>query len=107
MLAVPWPSTMVDMPNPFSPLPSAGEVVLDSPLCGDLIKEMEELEDISRSFNDDTFNMLYLPDFQESSTSSNSSATLGTYVYNTHPNTSHINIHTVTPFQVLLYISML
>ncbi|TSK13244.1 Peroxisome proliferator-activated receptor alpha [Bagarius yarrelli] len=76
MLAVPWPSTTVDLPNPFSPLPSAGEIGLDSPLCGDLIKEMEDFEDISRSFSDDAFNMLYLPDIQESSTSSNSSATV-------------------------------
>ncbi|XP_034169206.2 peroxisome proliferator-activated receptor alpha a isoform X1 [Pangasianodon hypophthalmus] len=72
VLAVPWPSTMVDVPNPFSPLPSAGEIVLDSPLCGELIKEIEEFEDISRSFSDDTFNLLYLPDIQES----NSSASL-------------------------------
>ncbi|XP_027007010.1 peroxisome proliferator-activated receptor alpha a isoform X2 [Tachysurus fulvidraco] len=76
VLAVPWPRTMVDVPNPFNPLPSVGEIGLDSPLCGDLIKEMEELEDISRSFSDDPFNMIYLPDIQESSTSSNSSATL-------------------------------
>lgn len=92
VLAVPWFSTMVDMPNLFNPLTSAGEVVLDSPLCGELIKEMEELEDISRSFNDDTFDLLHLPDFQESSTSSNSSATLGNYMYNTHPNTAHMSI---------------
>lgn len=98
VLAVPWPSTMVDIPSPFSPLPSAGEIVLDSPLCGDLIKEMEELEDISRSFSDDTFNLLYLPDFQESSTSSNSSATFGTYVFNTHPYTAHTKMHTATAF---------
>lgn len=92
VLVVPWPSIMVDMPNLFSPLPSAGEIVLDSPLCGELIKEMEELEDNSQSFSDDTFNLLYLPDFQESSISFNSSATLGAYVYKTHMNTAHTTL---------------
>lgn len=84
MLAVPWPSTMVDISNPFSPLPIVGEIVLDSPLCGELMKDMEELEDISRSFSDDTFDMLYLPDFQESSISSSNSTVPGTYLDSTH-----------------------
>lgn len=80
-----------------------GEIVLDSPLCGELIKEMEEIEDISRSFSDETFNFPYLPDFQESSTSSNSSATLGIYLYNT----SEHNIYKYAPSNYILSVNIL
>ncbi|KAG9280339.1 peroxisome proliferator-activated receptor alpha [Astyanax mexicanus] len=64
---------MVDVPSLFSPLSPVGESVLDSPLCGELIMNMEELEDITCSLSEDPFNLLYMPDWQSSSTSSESS----------------------------------
>ncbi|XP_036433403.1 peroxisome proliferator-activated receptor alpha a [Colossoma macropomum] len=67
---------MVDVPSLFSPLSPVGDPVLDSPLYGELIMNMEELEDISCSLNDDTLNLLYLPDCQGTNTSPESSITL-------------------------------
>ncbi|XP_062852101.1 LOW QUALITY PROTEIN: peroxisome proliferator-activated receptor alpha a [Trichomycterus rosablanca] len=75
VLAVPWCSTMVEMPSPFGPLSPVENTLLDSPLCGELIKDVE-LEDISRSFSDDAFKLLYLPDFDKSSTRSSSPVNL-------------------------------
>lgn len=80
VLAVPWYSTMVEMPSPFGPLSPVEDSLLNSPLCGELIRDVE-LDDISRSFSDDAFKLLYLPDFDKSSTSSNSSANLGTHIH--------------------------
>ncbi|XP_072529261.1 peroxisome proliferator-activated receptor alpha a isoform X2 [Salminus brasiliensis] len=67
---------MVDMPSLFSPLSPVGESVLDSPLCGELIMNLEELEDITCSLSEDPFSLLYMPDWQSSSTSSESSTVL-------------------------------
>ncbi|KAL6460021.1 hypothetical protein MHYP_G00317800 [Metynnis hypsauchen] len=67
---------MVDVSSLFSPLSPVGDPVLDSTLYGELIMNMEELEDISCSLNDDTLNLLYLPDCQGTNTSPESSITL-------------------------------
>ncbi|XP_066525441.1 peroxisome proliferator-activated receptor alpha a isoform X2 [Hoplias malabaricus] len=67
---------MVDVPSLFSPLSPGRDSVLDSPMYAELMMNIEELEDISCSLSEDTFNLLYLPDCQGSSTSPESSSTL-------------------------------
>uniref|UniRef100_A0A671MQG3 Peroxisome proliferator-activated receptor alpha-like n=1 Tax=Sinocyclocheilus anshuiensis TaxID=1608454 RepID=A0A671MQG3_9TELE len=56
------------MPSLYSPLCPLGDPILDSPLCGELIGDMEVLEDISQSLSDDTFNSLHVLDYQSSNT---------------------------------------
>uniref|UniRef100_A0A671MY22 Peroxisome proliferator-activated receptor alpha n=1 Tax=Sinocyclocheilus anshuiensis TaxID=1608454 RepID=A0A671MY22_9TELE len=67
---------MVDMPSLYSPLCPLGDPILDSPLCGELIGDMEVLEDISQSLSDDTFNSLHVLDYQSSNTAADSSTVL-------------------------------
>lgn len=62
--SLPWSSAMVDMPSLYSPLSPLGDPVLDSPLCGELIGDMEVLEDISQSLSDDAFNSFHVLDYQ-------------------------------------------
>uniref|UniRef100_A0A671L2F4 Nuclear receptor domain-containing protein n=1 Tax=Sinocyclocheilus anshuiensis TaxID=1608454 RepID=A0A671L2F4_9TELE len=64
---------MVDMPSLYSPLSPLGDPILDSPLCGELIGDMEVLEDISQSLSDDTFNSLHVLDYQSNNTAADSS----------------------------------
>lgn len=68
---------MVDMPSLYSPLSPLGDPILDSPLCGELIGDMEVLEDISQSLSDDAFNSLHVLDSQSSTTAADSSTVLG------------------------------
>ncbi|XP_030623201.1 peroxisome proliferator-activated receptor alpha a isoform X2 [Chanos chanos] len=63
---------MVDLASPSSPLSPLGDTILDSPLCGELIQDMEGLEDISHSIDSDAFSYLHLPDHLSSSLSSES-----------------------------------
>lgn len=72
---------MVDMPSPYSPS-STGDSVLVSPLCGDLIQDMEELEDLSRSMEDDAFNTFL--ENKSSSTGSECSTALGKCTVSVH-----------------------
>ncbi|KAG7455859.1 hypothetical protein MATL_G00245480 [Megalops atlanticus] len=44
---------MVDMQSHYSPPSPLEDSVLDSPLCGDFIGGMEDLQDISQSIEDD------------------------------------------------------
>ncbi|XP_016390427.1 peroxisome proliferator-activated receptor alpha-like [Sinocyclocheilus rhinocerous] len=74
--SLPWSSAMVDMPSLYSPLSPLGDPILDSPLCGELIGDMEVLEDISQSLSDDTFNSLHVPDYQSNNTTADSSTGL-------------------------------
>ncbi|XP_076861063.1 peroxisome proliferator-activated receptor alpha a [Brachyhypopomus gauderio] len=67
---------MVDVPGPFSPWSPVGDSVLDSPLYGELIKDMGELDDISRTLCNDAFSLLNLPDYQGSHTGSEGSNAL-------------------------------
>ncbi|XP_028809969.1 peroxisome proliferator-activated receptor alpha-like [Denticeps clupeoides] len=46
---------MVDMPGLYSPSSSLGDAVLDSPLCGDLMQHMDELEDLAGCIGDNAF----------------------------------------------------
>uniref|UniRef100_A0A671MRV5 Peroxisome proliferator-activated receptor alpha n=1 Tax=Sinocyclocheilus anshuiensis TaxID=1608454 RepID=A0A671MRV5_9TELE len=64
------------MPSLYSPLCPLGDPILDSPLCGELIGDMEVLEDISQSLSDDTFNSLHVLDYQSSNTAADSSTVL-------------------------------
>uniref|UniRef100_UPI003AAC9098 peroxisome proliferator-activated receptor alpha a isoform X3 n=1 Tax=Centroberyx gerrardi TaxID=166262 RepID=UPI003AAC9098 len=67
---------MVDMPGgPYSPLSPMGDSLLDSPLCGDL---MEDLQDISQSIGDDTLGSFDFPEYQSTGSGSESSITLDT-----------------------------
>lgn len=70
---------MVDMPSLYSPSSPLGDPMLDSPLCGELIGDMQDLEEISQSLSEDTLSML---DFQSSDTALDNSTSLGT----THEN---------------------
>ena len=72
-----WSTTMVDMPSPYSPSSPVGDSVLGSPLCGDLIQDMEELEDLSQSIEEDTFNSFDVHEHKSSSTGSECSTALG------------------------------
>ncbi|XP_059361281.1 peroxisome proliferator-activated receptor alpha a [Carassius carassius] len=74
--SLPWSSAMVDMPSLYSPSSPQGDPILDSPLCGELIGDMEVLEDISQSLSDDTFNSFHVLDYQSSNTAADSSAVL-------------------------------
>ncbi len=75
--SLPWSSAMVDMPSLYSPLSPLGDPILDSPLCGELIGDMEVLEDISQSLSDDTFNSLQVLDYQSNNSAADSSTGLG------------------------------
>ncbi|KAM3859202.1 peroxisome proliferator-activated receptor alpha a [Diretmus argenteus] len=68
---------MVDMPgDPYIPLsPLGDDSLLDSPLCGDLI---EDLEDISQSIGDDTLRCFEFPEVQSTGSGSQSPITLDT-----------------------------
>ncbi|KAG5267219.1 hypothetical protein AALO_G00219300 [Alosa alosa] len=66
---------MVDMPSPYSPS-SIGDSVLVSPLCGDLIQDLGELEDLSQSVEDDSFNSFDIHEHKSSSTGSECSTAL-------------------------------
>ncbi|KAM4615325.1 peroxisome proliferator-activated receptor alpha-like isoform 1-T1 [Polymixia lowei] len=67
---------MVDMPgDPYSPPSPLGESILDSPLCGDL---MEDLEDISQSIGDDTLGSFDFPEYQITGPGSENSIALDT-----------------------------
>ncbi len=63
--------------EPVQSLVPAGDPILDSPLCGELIGDMEVLEDISQSLSDDTFNSLHVLDYQSNNTAADSSTGLG------------------------------
>ncbi|KAL0195530.1 hypothetical protein M9458_009102, partial [Cirrhinus mrigala] len=64
------------MPSLYSPLSPLGDPILDSPLCGELIGDMEVLEDISQSLSDDTFNSFHVLDYQNSNSTADSSTVL-------------------------------
>ncbi|XP_042597231.1 peroxisome proliferator-activated receptor alpha-like [Cyprinus carpio] len=74
--SLPWSSAMVDMPSLYSPSSPLGDPILDSPLYGELIGDMEVLEDISQSLSDDAFNSLHVLDSQSSTTAADSSTVL-------------------------------
>lgn len=68
---------MVDMPSLYSPSSPLGDPIFDSPLCGELIGDMEVLEDISQSLSDDNFNSLHVLDYQSCNTVVDGSTPLG------------------------------
>lgn len=74
--SLPWSSAMVDMPSLYSHLSPLGDPILDSPLYGELIGDMEVLEDISQSLSDDTFNFHVL-EYQSCNTLVDDSTVLG------------------------------
>ncbi|XP_063072961.1 peroxisome proliferator-activated receptor alpha a [Engraulis encrasicolus] len=67
---------MVDMPSPYSPSSPIGDSALGSPLYGDLLCGMEDLDDLSPSIENDTFNNLDLHEQKSSSTGSECSTAL-------------------------------
>ncbi|XP_056603456.1 peroxisome proliferator-activated receptor alpha a [Triplophysa dalaica] len=67
---------MVDMPSLYSPLSPLGDTMLDSPLCGELIGDIQDLEEISQSLSEDTLSSLHVLDFQSSDTALDSSTGL-------------------------------
>lgn len=63
---------MVDLPSRYSP-PSPLEVpVLGSPLCGDLIRDIDDLQDLSQSIEDDALSSFDVPEYQSSGPGSGS-----------------------------------
>lgn len=68
---------MVDMPSLYSPSSPLGDPIMYSPLCGELIGDMQVLEDISQSLSDDTFHSLHMLDYQNCDTAVDSSSILG------------------------------
>lgn len=64
---------MVDMPSLYSPSSPLGDPMLDSPLCGELIGDIQDLDEISQSLSEDTLSML---DFQSSDTALDNSTGL-------------------------------
>lgn len=68
---------MVDMPSLYSPLSPLGDTMLDSPLCGELIGDIQDLEEISQSLSEDTLSSLHMLDFQSSDTALDNSTGLG------------------------------
>lgn len=73
---------MVDMESHYHPPSPLEESVLGSPLCADddFIGSVEELQDISRSIDDDALNSLDVPDYQPSSNGSEGSTALGDFL---------------------------
>ncbi|XP_064174879.1 peroxisome proliferator-activated receptor alpha-like [Anguilla rostrata] len=63
---------MVDMQSQFGPPSPLEDSVLGSPLCGDLIGGMDDLQDISQSMEDDGIGSFDLPGYQSSSFGSGS-----------------------------------
>ncbi|XP_012697941.2 peroxisome proliferator-activated receptor alpha b [Clupea harengus] len=63
---------MVDMESHYSPPSPLEESVLGSPLCGDFIGSMEDLQDISQSIDDDALSSFGVPEYQSSSLGSGS-----------------------------------
>lgn len=73
---------MVDMESHYHPPSPLEESVLGSPLCADddFIGSVEELQDISRSIDDNTLNSFDVPDYQPSSNGSEGSTVLGDFL---------------------------
>ncbi|XP_028813528.1 peroxisome proliferator-activated receptor alpha b [Denticeps clupeoides] len=63
---------MVDMESYYNPPSPLEDSVLDSPLCGDFIGGMEDLQDISQSIDDDTLSTFDVPEYHSSSLGSSS-----------------------------------
>ncbi|XP_010885449.2 peroxisome proliferator-activated receptor alpha a [Esox lucius] len=71
---------MVDIPLSYSPPSHLGESLLDSPLCGGLITDMDDLEDLSQSIEDDTLSSFDLyPEYCTTGPGSENSITLDTF----------------------------
>ncbi|KAJ8249813.1 hypothetical protein COCON_G00230290 [Conger conger] len=64
---------MVDMQSQYGPPSPLEDSVLGSPLCGDFIGGMDDLQDISQSMEEDALCSFDLPGYQSSSTGSDSS----------------------------------
>ncbi|KAL4612780.1 peroxisome proliferator-activated receptor alpha-like [Arapaima gigas] len=63
---------MVDMQSHYSPPSPLEDSVLGSPLCGDLMQGMDDLQDISQSIEDSTLSSFDVPEYQSSGTGSGS-----------------------------------
>ncbi|KAG5274050.1 hypothetical protein AALO_G00158600 [Alosa alosa] len=63
---------MVDMESHYCPPSPLEESVLGSPLCGDFIGSIEDLQDISQSIDDDALSSFDVPEYQSSSLGSGS-----------------------------------
>ncbi|XP_034018807.1 peroxisome proliferator-activated receptor alpha a isoform X2 [Thalassophryne amazonica] len=61
--------------GPYIPLSPLADSLLDSPLCGDLI---QDLDDIARSIGDDTMGSFDLPEYHNTSSGSENSIALDT-----------------------------
>lgn len=75
-------TVMVDMESHYHPPSPLEESVLGSPLCADddFIGGVEEIQDISRSIDDNALNSLDVPDYQPSSNGSEGSTLLGDFL---------------------------
>ncbi|XP_036376385.1 peroxisome proliferator-activated receptor alpha-like isoform X1 [Megalops cyprinoides] len=63
---------MVDMQRQCGPPSPLEDSVLGSPLCGDFIGGMDELQHISQSIDDDALSSFHVPEYQSSGTGSGS-----------------------------------
>lgn len=72
-------TVMVDMESHYHPPSPLEDSVLGSPLCADddIMGNMEELQDISQSIDNDTLSSLDVPEYQPSSNGSEGSTVLG------------------------------
>lgn len=70
---------MVDMESHYHPPSPVGDSVMGSPLCGDgdFMGDMEELQDISQSIDNDPISSFDVPEYQSSSNGSEGSTVLG------------------------------
>lgn len=98
---------MVDMESHYSPPSPLEESVLGSPLCGDFIGSMEDLQDISQSIDDDALSTFDVPEYQSSSlgSGSESSTMLGTCLLPMAQTSvctcAHTQTYTYTPLEQL------
>ncbi|XP_064200764.1 peroxisome proliferator-activated receptor alpha b [Anguilla rostrata] len=68
---------MVDMQRQYSAPSPLEDSVLGSPLCGDLIKGMEDLQDLSQSMEEDALSSFDVPEYPSSGTGSGSEGSAG------------------------------
>ncbi|KPP74679.1 peroxisome proliferator-activated receptor alpha-like [Scleropages formosus] len=65
-------TAMVDMQSHYSPPSPLEDSVLGSPLCGDLMQGMDDLQDLSQSIEDSALSSFDIPEYQSSGTGSGS-----------------------------------